>query len=512
VSNLGSFLQSRFPGVEVFIRQNGAWITPLAAGVQPPPGDWPEGSGLLLRDHLLYGWAHAVRDGRSVMAVFPITREFLGEMVPDIGECTVLLFNESRPILQAAAADPARPSRNRLPPAVNILDREIWWGTLLTVARWEKPNETQDVWFNIRTRPSAVLRTIFTQKVDFANDLIPMLFFSVAVLFLIAELIALLIGISLTRTITGAVHELYEGTMHIIRGDFSHRIPIHGHDQLTSLADAFNSMTGNMERLLAVEKERERLQAELEIAREVQNQLYPRTVPKTPSLRLTAVCDPARMVSGDYYDYQQLEYDRVAIAIGDVAGKGISAALLMATVQSSFRTQLRGSIEVAATAGQPGIHVTISTSTVVSNLNQQLHADTSPEKYATFFLGVYDEATSTLTYTNAGHLPPIIIRGGTAERLEVNGMVVGAFAFAKYGESRMVLQSGDLLVFFTDGITEPEDAYGEMFGEERLVDLVLKNAHLDENQIIEIVTQAVRQWTGAGELQDDMTLLLVRRS
>jgi sigma-B regulation protein RsbU (phosphoserine phosphatase) len=217
------------------------------------------------------------------------------------------------------------------------------------------------------------------------------------------------------------------------------------------------------------------------------------------------------MVSGDYYDYQQLEGDRVAIAIGDVAGKGTSAALLMATVQSSFRTQLRGVIGIAAAAGRQASVTSVSTSAVVSHLNQQLHADTTPEKYATFLLGIYDQPTSTLTYTNAGHLPPILVRGGKPERLEVNGMVVGAFPFAKYDESKLTLLPGDLLVLFTDGVSEPENEYGEMFGEDRLTELVVKNAHLDDDEIIRIVAAAVHQWTGSDVLQDDMTLLLVRR-
>lgn len=345
-ANFAVFLRTRFPEVQLFIREAGQWTyLPESA---PPLDQWPDGSGLLMRDKKLCGWAHVVRQNRSVMAVFPISRDFLGEMAPDVGESTVLLLKENQTIVHTREPDPGRPSRNRLPPAVNILDREIGWGAPLSVALWDNPGATQDdVWLTIRTRPSAVLRTVFTQKVDFASELIPLVFLTVAILFFIAELIALLIGISLTRTITGAVHELYEGTIQITRGDFSQRIPLRGHDQLTELSASFNHMTENMQRLLVIEKERASLQAELEIAREVQNQLYPRTVPQMASLRLTAVCDPARMVSGDYYDYQQLEGERVAIAIGDVCGKGISAALLMATVQSSFRTQLRGSIQRA---------------------------------------------------------------------------------------------------------------------------------------------------------------------
>ena len=107
-------------------------------------------------------------------------------------------------------------------------------------------------------------------------------------------------------------------------------------------------------------------------------------------------------------------------------------------------------------------------------MNQQLYAYTSAEKFATFYFGIYDGATGRLTYTNAGHPPPILIRDGTVLRLETNGMVVGAFPFAEYGESRIELMPGDLLVCFTDGITEPENEYGEMFGEERLIELLVK--------------------------------------
>jgi phosphoserine phosphatase RsbU/P len=507
---VGRFLEPRFPGLRISIRKRETGIYPDGARMEAPPTDWPAGNGLLVKDQLLYGWAFTSREGSTVMATFPITREFLGTLVPDIGQSIILNSERTRPLLHPSLPD-APPSRNRLPPAVNRFDFEIWWPAPLPAIQWEKPTATESEWLNIRTRPSAVLRTVLSQKADFANETIPLLFFGVGILFLIAEVIALVIGISLTQTMTGAVHELYEGTDRVMKGDLSHRIPIMGKDQLGALAMSFNEMTQNMERLLAVEKERERMHAELEIAREVQNQLYPKRLPDSQTLRLMAVCNPARMVSGDYYDYQQIDPARVAIAIGDVAGKGISAALLMATVQSSFRSQLRNSLEMAAGYCQESARLSVSTSRVVSHLNKQLHADTSPEKYATFFLGVYDETTSALTYTNAGHLPPYLIRDGAAQPIDVNGMVVGAFPFAKYDESRLELQSKDLLVFYTDGITEPENAYGEMFGEERMIELLVRNAHCDEADIVKAMTEAVREWTGSDELQDDMTLLLVRR-
>src|ERR1700759_3475403 len=144
-------------------------------------------------------------------------------------------------------------------------------------------------------------------------------------------------------------------------------------------------MTSNLGRLIVVAKEKERLESELAIAREVQNQLFPKDVPFTRSLELKGVCNPARMVSGDYYDFMSLSEGALAFAIGDVAGKGISAALLMATIQSTMRTQL------APVNGSGPPH--FSTSKLVGTLNRQLFATTSAEKYATFFFALFNEET-----------------------------------------------------------------------------------------------------------------------
>jgi len=232
-------------------------------------------------------------------------------------------------------------------------------------------------------------------------------------------------------------------------------------------------------------------------------------LPSPKALMLTGVCNPARVVSGDYYDFMRFDTS-VAFAIGDVAGKGISAALLMASIQSTMRMQL--------TAGVPGMcdgeapHQ-LSTAMMVSRLNKLLYANTSPEKYATFYFAVYDETTHTLTYTNAGHLQPILLRKGVPELLEVTGTVVGAFPFSLYEERNIQLASGDVLVAYTDGMIEPENEYGEMFGEQRLTDLLAKNVDRDSTEIIARVMESVLQWSGdAAELSDDMTMLVARRA
>ena len=335
-------------------------------------------------------------------------------------------------------------------------------------------------------------------------------FIIIASLLLVTELISLVIGISLTRTITGTVHELYLGTRKIAEGDFSYRIPVRGKDQLAALGGSFNNMSAQIEQLVVIAKEKERMESELEIAREVQNQLFPRTPPTMRTVKLTGLCRPARSCSGDYYDYLCLPDGNLALAIGDVAGKGISAALLMASIQSIMRTQLAAGLPLSAAAGSGAVRGHHSTTGIVAQLNKQLYANTSLEKYATFFFGLYEENSRLLTYTNAGHLPPLLIHRGEFRPLEVTGTVVGAFPMMTYGEETVQLESGDLLVAYTDGITEPENAYGQEFGEQRLGETILRLQDSEPDEIAAKVMEAVCEWSSAPELPDDMTIVIAQ--
>ncbi len=501
------FYMKRFPGIEVLVREGNRTIRyPIGSSPAPPRDGWGDISGLLIRDGQFFLWAHNATAWGDITITAPVTRDFLAGLVPNLGVVDLSESGTSRAVFGSGAS-----KGGTMPPPINRFDNEFVWPATIPVADWDSPGRQRNVLLVVRSRTSAVLSAVFNRKTDLFQSSLEIILVIGVVVFFIVEIISLVIGVAMTRTITGAVHRLYQGTQRMIEGDFSHRIEVTGKDQLAELSRSFNTMTENLERLLVVAKEKERLQSEIEIAREVQSQLYPRQVPKTRTLRLTAICQPARMVSGDYYDYECIRDSQVALAIGDVAGKGISAALLMATLQSSLRTQLQNWLEVAASAGNGVSFKSVSTSTLVSRLNNQLHAYTSPEKYATFCLGVFDEPTAAFTYTNAGHLPPLLVRDGEGHRLDVNGTVVGAFPFSNYGESRLEMKSGDLLVFFTDGVTEPENEYGEMFGEDRLIDLIIRNAHRSEPEIIDLVLSSVRQWTASEELQDDMTILMARR-
>ncbi len=507
------YLEHLFPRVMLAVRDEKIYRYPPGSETPVAPAGWKDASGLVMKDGQVHSWAHVTRKGTEVTLLAPITRGLLDELSPGIGQVSLISFT-SPGSGSAEKSVPAEPRRRRaapLPEPANRLDVAITGGSPVYFSYWDAP-EKQDKWVLIvRTRPSIVFGTVFGQ-LNWAEGLLA-IFVVVAAVLLLVWVVSLIMGISLTRTITGAIHNLYEGTERIKAGDFSHRIAVQGHDQLAELALSFNGMTENLERLFVVEKEQERLQSEIAIAREVQSQLFPRGPLTMKTLEMTGVCHPARMVSGDYYDYIRLQNANLAVAIGDVAGKGISAALLMASIQSIMRTQLTAGVPIHAAAspgGNGSAREMLSVAELVSQLNKQVCANTAPEKFATFYFGLYDDESRVLTYTNAGHLPPILMRDGQAERLEVTGTVVGAFPSARYEEKTVQLRAGDLLVAFTDGIVEPENPYGEAFGEDNLIDLLLRYEQREPEEIMARIMETVEQWTGSSELYDDMTLLVAR--
>jgi sigma-B regulation protein RsbU (phosphoserine phosphatase) len=410
-----------------------------------------------------------------------------------------------------------------LPPSTGSLDREIQFGTPLRVVDWKTgESERAGALVRVRTLPSVLYGHLFASLGDFAKG-VEYILLGVGIIFAIIEGVALFTGTRMTRTVTAAVAQLYDATKHVDRGDFSHRIPVRSTDQLAQLSLSFNSMTESIEKLIQEQKEKQRLENELAIAQEVQAQLFPRQVTELESLEVWGFCRPARTVSGDYYDFLTASSHKLILAVGDISGKGISAALLMATIHSAVRAysvenlpQMREPVAVGAVAGSGRVMATwpegveVSPGALLSLLNHQLYESTPPEKYATLFLGIYDGRSHRLTYSNGGHLPPILISDdGAIRRLESGGTVIGLFDNMTYEEGAVEMQPGEIFVAYSDGVTEPENDFGE-FGEQRLIDLVRENRHLPLAQISQSVTMAVDDWIGDMEQPDDVTLVLAR--
>lgn len=528
-----------------------SWTPSLPQHLKPSFGN-------VVRDHgrLYLRAVETLEDGKlAVVSSEPLDQQLLAGLAENLGEVTLYASGLNlRPIDQqpgttiSTAPDNAEEKRRSVrvqkpqgvyvldtgnkeltptymvgvvPPATRSGDREVTFPTSILVVNWETGDTSSPAAISVHTRLSKLYDRLFGALGDFAPAIEFFLLF-IAVVFGIIELLALLIGTGLTRTVTKTVAQLYDATKHINRGDFSHRIPVKSNDQLATLAYSFNSMTASIQQLIEEQKEKQRLQNELTIAHEVQEQLFPKEISQLESLEVHGFCRPARTVSGDYYDFLTISSDKMLLAVGDISGKGISAALLMATIHSAVRAYsiespvLRERVAVGVGAG-PALMTTsglvngdVSPAALLSLLNHQLYESTPMEKYATLFLGFYDTQSRRLTYSNGGHLPPIIIgERGALRRLDRGGTVVGLFDSLSFEEASVQLEPGEIFLAYSDGVTEPENEYGE-FGEQRLIELVRENRHLPLVRITETVTAAVDDWIGPHEQPDDVTLVLAR--
>ena len=421
------------------------------------------------------------------------------------------------------------------PEATNIADIRVRFISTTSMTDWDA-GAPDNILIEVDSRPSLLYRQLFGASLGgVVTDTIRIGLILLSVVFAFIEAIALWTAIHVILTITTSVADLYDATQKIDQGEFNYRIGVKREDQLAELSRSFNRMTGSLQRLLLEQKEKERLQNELSIAQEVQANLFPRQDCDLPNLHLHGVCRPARSVSGDYYDFLVFHEEAhngqpnrretgVGIALGDISGKGISAALLMATLHSAVRAYRFASEELVYSEssvagltanreifGMDCDELFQSPGRILSLLNRHLYRSTQPEKYATLFLGHYDAKSSMLTYSNAGQLPPLVLsRDGSVRRLDQGGTVVGLMDGMRYEEDRVQMRSGDILVAYSDGVTEPENDFGE-FGEERLMEVVRQYRDQPLHVISTQVMLALDTWIGADEQPDDITLVLARQ-
>ena len=257
----------------------------------------------------------------------------------------------------------------------------------------------------------------------------------------------------------------------------------------------YDSMRRQLESQFAALRDKEALERELAIARDVQQQLLPREAPNHPELELAGICMPAIGVGGDYYDFFELSPHQVGLAVGDVSGKGIPAALLMAGLQSSTRSLF------APGCCPAGIN---------TRLNDVLYRSSSQSRYATFFQAIYDATQGELTYSNAGHLPPLVLGRSGIRRLESNGFPLGLFDGVEYAPQHLPLERGDLIALFTDGVVEAPNHHDEEFGDERLIETLQRHRDEPLREVVARVLERLNAWGQGRSSHDDVTLVLAR--
>jgi serine phosphatase RsbU (regulator of sigma subunit) len=320
---------------------------------------------------------------------------------------------------------------------------------------------------------------------------------------LIIQIIAATFGVRITAGVTSAVRKLHIGTQRLASGDMDAQIDLPNEDEFGDLANSFNTMSAAVKRGREEAVARERLERDLEMAREIQQRLLPETMPDVPGFEVAGLSLPSRQVGGDYFDFIDLKDGQMGIAIADVSGKGIPAAMLMSNLQASLQGQLIHSNRAAE---------------IVERMNELLVRATEPHMFATFFCGILDRKAGLFTYTNAGHNPPMLCStDGTCRELQAGGLILGMLPMQTYAQEDVQLAPGDVVALFTDGITEAastedlEPTEEEQFGEERLLEIVQENRHKSAGEIKDAVMRAVADFTHGVSQSDDITLVVIKR-
>jgi serine phosphatase RsbU (regulator of sigma subunit) len=352
----------------------------------------------------------------------------------------------------------------------------------------------------IRFRPAAVLRRLSPASLNVTDVLLGQALLAVGGLFLVVYLGALMLGWLLARSITKSVHALSTGTERLRQGDFSHRIQVGSRDQLGDLADSFNMMGRGIEDLLRQRAEKERLEEELRIARQIQMSLLPRGDVDLPGVQVAAACLPAAEVGGDYYDILRLGETRLGVLVADVSGKGTSAALYMA--------ELKGLVLSLA-------RIFDSPRRLLCEANRILAGTIDSRSFITMTYAVLDLKEKRLRFARAGHSPLVRApEGGEATALTPPGLGLGIDAGEQFDrlleERELAVAAGDVFLFFTDGLTEAMDENGDLFGESRVRSLLAGHGASTSEDLKQRIMESVHGFVGDAPQHDDMTLVVLK--
>lgn len=449
------------------------------------------------------------QEGTTVLLLCPLG-EVLDKAAADMGfhiDQVVASLSKEGENAPVVVLDSARDSsRNAAPKAFTL----PWW-TLLQSRGLDQPRsqETDLVFVQFGFAPMMLYQSIAANALQLGPegpDLGRLVLFALAVLavlFLVIEISAIFVGLVLARSITGSVHALSQGTEHVRQGDFGYKVQVRSRDQLGELADSFNLMTTSIQDLLNESAEKERLAEELRIAREIQTSLLPKERISVPGLSIDWLCLPATEVGGDYCDFISLPDGKLAILIADVSGKGTSAALYMA--------ELKGlALSLSRMYDSPR--------RLLIEANKILAANLDSRSFITMAYAVIDMRQHRMTYARAGHNPifHLVANGDhpSTRVLAPEGLGLaldrGTTFETVLEEDSIALASGDLLLFYTDGVSEAMNDRSELFGDDRIRGIMEENSELSTEELREKMIDEVFSFAGGAVQHDDMTMVLVK--
>jgi serine phosphatase RsbU (regulator of sigma subunit) len=299
--------------------------------------------------------------------------------------------------------------------------------------------------------------------------------------------------VPISHRMTDRLRGLTAGVRQLAAGDFRARVPAGSPDEFGALATAFNQMAQDLERHQALAVDQERLRRELELSRQIQMDMLPRHALRFGAAEIKGISIPAREVGGDFFNYFELPGNQLGLLVGDVSGKGVSAALLMANVQATLRARLPLQADLADLTDQ---------------LDRELDETTPGGVFVTLFMGVVEESGRSLRYVNAGHNPQYVLRAeGGVESMPATGLPIAMFGGHGYREVRVALAPGDLLFFYTDGLVETQNAQGDMFGAERLEAILVEEHAHGIDAVFARIERDVNAFRGATEPLDDATMM-----
>jgi serine phosphatase RsbU (regulator of sigma subunit) len=323
----------------------------------------------------------------------------------------------------------------------------------------------------------------------------------VVIVLLIGVTLSLILGFAVSAMMAGPIKKLVEGTRQLSRGELDYKVEEKGGTEIEELAASFNKMSKDIkqhiEEMKRTTADRERLMRELEIARGIQQSFLPQALPYLKGFEVAAFNIPASVVGGDFYDFIPLEHGNWGLVVADVSGRGIPAAIFMALSRTLFNVTAKEKCSV---------------SEVVEKANKVILENNKANMFVTLFYAVLDETKRTINYASAGHNPSLLMKEGedSVHLLKAQGIPLGMFADNKMTSVEIKMSKGDVVVIYTDGISEAINFDREQFEVDRLAQVIRENRHLSAGVMLEKTSAAIKEFVGLEPQFDDMTLMILK--